>query len=83
MTNEDKVRWMRDLGIVEASWSADGDVLALKLGPVPPAPASSEEDDDPVKRRSAEERERYARDERRRIALAASGGLVRRVSAED
>lgn len=74
--------WMRSVGAVEASWHPDGTIASLKLGAAPVAVSEDEADDVPVKRKSAEARVIELRNERRRIALGASGGPVRRVSED-
>jgi len=75
--------WMRAVGATEASWSPDGTLTSLKLGPEPVE--TIDEDDDTQssrKKLSADAREIASRNERRRIALGASGGPVRRVSED-
>ncbi len=61
---------MRELGVEEY----DG----LRLGPMPPSDAASREDDE-TQRLTPEKQVARAREERRRIAMAASGGPIRRV----
>lgn len=75
-----KAQWMRSVGAIEATWATDGGLLSLKLGPAPPV--ADEDEDHPVKPRTAEAIQRELRENRRRIALGASGGPVRRLGED-
>lgn len=77
-----KAEWMRTVRATDAAWSEYGELLSLKLDAALPAPSVTSEDH-PVKPRSADARAQYEVDERRRVALGASGGPVRRLSAKD
>ena len=79
--SSDRAAWMRAVGATEASWSPDGTLTSLKLGPEPIV-ATDDDDEVPVKRRSAEAQAIALRAERRRVSLGASGGPVRRVSED-
>lgn len=69
--------WMRKVGATHAEWNPMGTVLVcLTLGDAPTPP----DVEDPTQRKlSAAELDQRSRDERRRIALGASGGPVKRI----
>jgi hypothetical protein len=70
--------WMRVVGASEASWSPDGRLLTLKLGPAPVTAADENETQSSL---SPVEQERRAREQRREMSLRASGGPVMRLDA--
>lgn len=72
-----KAAWMRARGATDAEWAFDGTLVRVSLGPEPVQP-----DTETQPMPSAEERERRMRLERKRVALAASGGLMRRLEGE-
>ena len=65
------VELMRELGVAE--WRE------IKLGP---APEQHDEERSTQQRFTADELEKRARDERRRISMASSGGPVKRVGGD-
>ncbi len=67
---EARVRKMRDLGVTR--W---GDI---ELGPAPTSDVES--DDNMAQQPTAAQLEQRAREERRRVALASSGGPLRRLA---
>ncbi len=72
--------WMRTVGATEATWDPNGKLLSLKLGPAPVEPDEDEDETQSSRKKlSADAQVTAARNERRRIALGASGGPVRRV----
>lgn len=73
-----KETWMRAAGAVRASWSSDGSLSTLELGPKPSAPS----DPDEIKHTNSDEHESRRRDQIRRIALGSSGALLERLSHE-
>lgn len=79
MSDQAKVDFLRANHATEGTW--DGDKLtSIKLGHLPDSPTTAA---DQVKSRTPAEAERHARAEQRRIALAASGGPVRRLGVEE
>jgi hypothetical protein len=78
-----KVAWMRGVGATSATFSpVTNELVSVTLGP---PPASETGDDEPATQQkpSPEEAHRRERDERRRIAMAASGGPLRRVEVDE
>ncbi len=73
-----KAAFMRDRGIGHAEWSHTNELLVCTTGAPPVEPLH---DDNSAKQPTADELERRMRDEHRRVALAASGGPRRRLSA--
>ena len=76
----EKADWMRLKNADEATWSPGGKLTSLKLAPELP---DAVDEDHPVKPLSAEARARKEVADKRRISLGATGGPVRRLSAED
>lgn len=73
-----KTKWMREVGAVKATFAESGVLLSVELEPAIPPDDTAEQDqkEDPAKARERLEAER------RRIAFAAVGGLVKRHAAE-
>lgn len=69
---EARVMKMRELGVTR--WGG------IELGPLPPP--SNAGDDETTQRLTAAQVEQRARDERKRIASASSGGPLKRLSAD-
>lgn len=76
-----KASWMRRVGAADAAWSTEGDLVHLALRPEVPEPETNR-DPNPAKQLSPQEQEQRARQERRRVALLASGGPVKRLDAD-
>ena len=76
-----KADWMRGTGATEATWDSLGNLTMLKLGPAPQPTDDDETETQPIL--SPQKREQLAREERRRIASASSGGPVRRLNEGD
>ncbi len=72
-----KADWMRQVGATDATWSADNDLLSLKLGPVPTVP-----DTETQPSISPQERQRRERLERRDLVVRSSGGPVLKLDAD-
>ncbi len=77
-----KAAWMRNVGATDAAWSTEGDLVHLRLGPLP-VPTDDSRDRETQPSISPQERERRARLERRDLVARSSGGPVRRLDAED
>lgn len=61
MNNDEKISWMRRLGVVQAAWSADGALSSCMLGPEPvpeddraPAPRRDDSYEDQENQKRAE-----------------------------
>ena len=68
-----KTKWMRQVGASEAVFAATtGELISVKLGPEPIEPTQPSTP-------NPFEQEKHAREERRRVASAASGGPVLRL----
>ena len=80
--SDSQAAWMRAVGATEASWTPDGALLSLKLGPEPVEPSDDDDTQSSRKKLTAEARAIAERNERRRIAHGASGRPVRRVSED-
>lgn len=76
-----KEAFMRSHGVQSAKWDAEDHLLECTLGPAP-IPAEDETSTKPSTI-SPTEQERRAREERRRLATASSGGPVRRLDERD